>query len=150
MCALVRHGLDDGLRAEEPSEAAGDRQRRCVCVFMISCVHVYSSTQGIFLYIEGEVQTKMNILPVLFSSPRNTALFLCNTKAGILKSVQVGVFHAMPMNGDWRCQASKGLSMTIKYYNQWLVHSYKFLKSYCSIARETDLHLSPCWCRNFS
>lgn len=34
-------------------------------------------------------------------------LFLCNIKAEILKSVLVGVFHAVSMNGDWRCQASK-------------------------------------------
>lgn len=63
MCALVRHGLNDGLRAEEPTEAAGDRQRRCV--FMISCVDVYSLTQGIFLLIEGRVHTNTLILSSL-------------------------------------------------------------------------------------
>lgn len=66
MCALVRHGLNDGLRAEEPPEAAGDRQRRFV--FMISCVHVYSSTQGIFLFIKGKVHTNMDIIPLFLSS----------------------------------------------------------------------------------
>lgn len=30
--AVVRHGVDDGLRVEEPAEAAGDRQRRSVCL----------------------------------------------------------------------------------------------------------------------
>lgn len=63
MCALVRHGLNDGLRAEEPTEAPGDRQRRCVFVFR--CVDVYRSTQDVFLFIEGKVHTNTLILSSL-------------------------------------------------------------------------------------
>jgi len=100
-----------------------------VCVFMISCVHVYSSTQGIFLHIEGEVQTKMNILPVFFSSPRNTAFFFCAIQKQGFWSQCRSVFS---MQCQWMVtedvKRPKGLRMTIKYYNQWLVHSYNFFE----------------------
>lgn len=149
MCALVRHGPDDGLRAEEPSEAAGDRQRRCVCLWSAVCM--FTAQHRVHFCSLKEKFTQIWTFNRYFSHPHANPygfLFLCNIKAGILKSV-------FSMQCQWMVtedvKRPKGLKMTIKYYNQYdscIIIIY--LKSYCSSVRETDLGLSQRCVKNFS
>lgn len=75
-----------------------------VCLW--SAVLMFTAQHRISFCSLNEKFTQIHRFSPLRANPCEFS-FLWNVNGEILKSVLVGVFHAMSMNGDWRCQVSK-------------------------------------------